>query len=52
MNGAKHKSKATREKSMKNKGDAYIVPEGGLVVEGGPKLRPGMFRWGVFCHEY
>jgi hypothetical protein len=41
MNGAKHKSKVAREKNLKVKKEDYIVPEGGLVVEGGPMLRPG-----------
>ena len=43
MNGSKHKSKVNREKNMKNKKEEYIVPEGGLVVESGPRLQPGRF---------
>jgi len=38
--GAKHKSKAARDK-MNNPNKDKIVPEGGLIVEGGRTLKPG-----------
>jgi len=43
LSGQKHKSKAAREKLLSQHNDKdKIVPEGGLVVEGYSRFKPGM----------